>query len=122
METADSDSIMGNDELLSLCFRHILDNSINHSDPGSQIRIKTEAGKEEVICTVSDQGPGFSEGAMKNLFQMFAPGESHVDSNKGLSLYLVKLVIDAHQGKIEVQNNMDKGATVKLTFGRNATT
>ena len=114
-----SHSISGDYELLSLCIMHILENSIHFSDPDSRIRIITESHNQEVICSVSDQGWGFSDDAMKKLFEMFSPGEPHIDSNKGLSLYLVKLIIDAHNGKIEVRNNADVGATVKLTFRRN---
>ena len=50
---------------------------------------------------------------------MFSPGEPHIDQNKGLSLSLVKFILDAHKAKIEVRNNDDKGATVKLTLRRN---
>ena len=114
-----SETITGDPKLLEISLTNILDNSIRYSSDGSYIRIHSEATENEVICEVSDEGSGFSDAALKNLFKMFSPGEQHIDSNKGLSLSLVKLILDAHNGKIDVRNNEDQGATVKLTFRRN---
>ena len=63
-----------------------------------------------------DEGPGFSEEAMKRLFQFFAIGEKHVDESAGLGLALVKLIMDAHDAKIEILNNDPAGAIVRLIF------
>jgi len=105
-------------ELITFSLANILDNSIRHSDPGSTIKIHIESNEKENICRISDQGAGFSEEALENLYKMFSPGEQHIDSNKGLNLSLIKLIMDAHKGEIDVRNNEDKGATVTLIFPR----
>lgn len=108
--------ITGDPELLGVCFVSLLDNSINHSAAGDRILITTEAQENFLVCEVVDEGKGFSDGALNNLFKLFSPGQAHMDSNKGLSLGLVKHIMDAHGGKIELWNNEKKGATVKLSF------
>ena len=117
-EETGPDKIIGDYELLLLSFTSILDNSINHSGNGGRIMIKSEDNEEDIIYCITDEGSGFTEEAFKGLFKMFSPGEPFIDSNKGLSLSLVNLVMDAHEGKIEVSNNEDKGATVKLIFNK----
>lgn len=111
-----SELILGDYELLVLSFMNILENAIKYSGKGGRIRIKTESNNNNVFCEVSDEGTGFSSEALNSLFKLFTPGEAHIDSNKGLSLCLVKLIIEAHGGKIEARNNKTKGATVFLTF------
>ena len=108
--------INGDPNLLGICFVSLLDNSINHSASGDRIQITTEKKEKFLICEITDEGSGFSEDALNNLFKLFSPGEAHIDSNKGLSLSLVKHILDAHGGKIELWNNKNKGATVKLSF------
>lgn len=108
--------IYGEIELIRYCFESILKNAINYSNSGGTITIKINSGKEQTICSFIDQGCGFSSIALKNLYQLFAPGEKHVDENKGLDLALIKLIMDAHKGGIKVSNNEDHGATVTLTF------
>jgi len=53
---------------------------------------------------------------MQHLFHLFAIGERHVDEAAGLGLALVKLIMDAHHGKIEILKNEPAGAIVRLIF------
>ena len=68
------------------------------------------------VCEFIDHGPGFSPVALDNLYKLFWVGDGHVDQNRGLNLALIKLIMDAHDGRIEVMNNQPKGATVRLIF------
>ena len=106
--------IYGEFDLLRMCMTNILINAIKYSDNGGEIFIQTMKNDSEIICEISDQGPGFSQEALQKLFKLFAPGEPHIDENIGLDLALVKMIIDAHDGKIEIVNKKEGGATVKL--------
>jgi signal transduction histidine kinase len=70
----------------------------------------------QTVCSIIDEGRGFSALALENQFQLFATGSEHINGNKGLSLALVKLIMDLHNGQIEVENNPTSGATVRLIF------
>lgn len=72
--------------------------------------------QEKVIVAIEDQGPGFSEKALQNLFKPFSPGEEHVDRNKGLGLSLVKMIADFHHADIRISNLNDHGTKVLLIF------
>jgi two-component system, sensor histidine kinase and response regulator len=108
--------IYGETELIKFCFESILKNAINYSEKKGTITMLINSVDNQTTCSFIDQGSGFSSIALKNLYQLFAPGEKHVDENKGLDLALVKLIMDAHKGEIKVFNNEGHGATVTLTF------
>lgn len=108
--------IPGNIKLIRQCFECILENAIQFSYPNSTITMLADSSKDTVMVEVIDEGSGFSEKAMQTLFGFFAIGEQHVDQNAGLGLALVKLIMDAHRGEIQITNNPGKGATVRLFF------
>ncbi len=109
-------SICGENELIELCFESILKNAISYSPNGGKVTIHIISNSEQTVCTFIDQGSGFSTYALKNLYQLFAPGEQHFEGNKGLDLALVKFIVDAHKGEIKIINNVEQGAIVTLTF------
>ncbi len=108
--------IPGNVKLIRQCFECLLENAIQFSGPNSTITILADSSKDTVMVEVMDEGSGFSEKALSNLYGFFAIGEQHVDQNAGLGLALVKLIMDAHHGEIQVTNNPTEGATVRLFF------
>lgn len=108
--------IYGEKGLIAFCFESILKNAINYSTIKGTITIRIDTDSEQTTCSFIDQGSGFTSQALKNLYQLFAPGEIHVEANKGLDLALVKLIMDAHKGTINISNNEDHGSTVTLIF------
>ena len=56
---------------------------------------------------------------MENLFKAFGRGVEHYDQNVGLSLKAAKMIIDAHNGEIHVNNLPQSGASVKLVLSNN---
>jgi K+-sensing histidine kinase KdpD len=73
---------------------------------------------KHTIIEFIDNGTGFSSMALKNLFRFFGVGDKHIDQHTGLSLALIKLIMDIHHGEIKISNNKTGGATVKLIFLR----
>ena len=108
--------LMGDFDLLKTCFVKILENAIKYSDEQGQIELNVIRNDRSITCEVVDHGKGFSNNAMNKLFELFSSGEEFIDQNLGLGLALVKLIIDAHSGKIEIKNNEQRGASVKLIF------
>ncbi len=103
-------------KLAEFCFDSLLRNALYYSPEGGEILVEIAFSGEQVFCSFIDQGPGFSTNALKNVYSLFAPGEEHTDKNKGLDLVLVKLIMEAHGGEINIKNNEKAGATVSLSF------
>lgn len=109
-------AIPGNRKYIQLCFDYLTDNAVNFSPPDAVVVINVFSDDKFTVCEFTDDGPGFSSDALTNLFKLFWVGDRHNGQNSGLNLALIKLIMDAHHGQIEVCNNQPKGATVRLTF------
>jgi signal transduction histidine kinase len=96
--------------------RNILDNAITFTHQG-QIRVllKKEIldGQNFLIISVKDMGPGIDPEISTKLFTKFA---SKSDIGTGLGLFISKGIIEAHEGKIWAENNLDLGATFSFSI------
>jgi len=64
---------------------------------------------------IIDSGPGFPEIVLKKHFQTFTTVDDMTKQGMGLDLALIKLIIEAHQGTITINNNDSGGATVAVS-------
>jgi two-component system sensor histidine kinase/response regulator len=92
----------------------LLDNSIRYSPQGSTVTVTVQPQAEGIRFRISDQGSGFPQEVLLRKFELFVTGETHVDRNPGMSLALVKFIIETHGGKIDLYNNPDGGAVVEF--------
>jgi len=109
-------SITGDNELINICFHRLFDNSVKYSPDGGEVAIRVLPNEQSTVCEFTDNGNGFPQKVLENPFLPFGHGEKHIDQNTGLNLLLIKLIMDAHHGQIEIFNNQHKGATVRLIF------
>jgi signal transduction histidine kinase len=103
-------------ELMIVAVKEILDNAIKYSDLNSEIALYVFEEKEKLIVEIIDKGQGFPEIVLTNLYKLFVSSSILTEQGKGLDLALVKLIMDAHNGDIDVKNNENSGATVRLSF------
>lgn len=80
---------------------------------GQRSKVK---GQSSVVVSVSDNGPGINEADLKRLFNRFvrlpAPaGGREVRSGVGLGLYISRLIVEAHGGKIWAESKLGQGTT-----------
>lgn len=101
---------------LGNAFSYVLENAIRYTEPGTKVHVLAKEQDGRVICSFRDQGKGFSDYAMEQLFKPFSNTRHHVDSNVGLSLYYAKLVMEAHSGSIGVEKNVPAGSVVTLSL------
>lgn len=109
--------IYGDPTLLQQCFYNILENANHHSSECCVVTDYNSYG--DVSCQISDNGDGFSDIALSNPFKLFAPGQNYINKHAGLGLNLSKLIMEAHNGRIEIGNVKDSGALVSLYFSKN---
>lgn len=107
--------INGDVVLVKKCFNIIIENAIKYTPENGYLLINEGEDHNYIIIQIIDSGPGFSTNALENLFSLFANSETHRDKFIGNGLALAKLIMEAHNGIIEVANN-EKGAIVNLKF------
>lgn len=100
---------------------NLLDNAIKYTPPGSVIEIHTGKLKEsqQVVVSVSDDGPGIPDDQKPHIFDMFYSGANKIaDSRRslGLGLSLCKSIVTAHGGTIRVTNRDPKGTVFTFTL------
>ncbi len=81
-----------------------------------RIRIRTSADPEWVLLSVTDNGPGIPKDVRARLFEPFAT--SGKARGIGLGLPIVKTIMTAHQGTVQVKTATGKGTTFHLRFPR----
>ena len=98
---------------------NIVNNAIKYTPEGSHICISAEKEDRMVCIHIADDGPGISDEAKVHLFDMFyTAGIGKADSRRGLGLglSLCQSIVEAHGGKIFVENNEPHGAVFSFTL------
>ena len=97
---------------------NLLGNAIKYTNQGDRVMVETEAVDNSVLFSVSDHGPGVPEGDIPHLFDIYHRTEEARQSKTkglGLGLFIVKSLVDLHQGQITVESGLGRGA--KFTVG-----
>ncbi|HYC84379.1 MAG TPA: HAMP domain-containing sensor histidine kinase [Chryseosolibacter sp.] len=98
---------------------NLLSNAIKYQSPDRPLRVRIRSyapSPMKTILEVSDNGMGIDlVNQQDNIFKLYKRFHSHV-GGKGLGLYLVKIQVEALGGEIEVDSQVDQGATFRVIF------
>lgn len=105
------------DEECELVIRNVLDNAIKYTPAGGEVHLQASASADWVQVVVRDTGIGIPEAELPRIFDRFYRVDKARDrTGSGLGLALVKAIVDAHRGQIEVKSREGAGATVTVRF------
>ena len=90
------------DELHRLVL-NLLENSVRHTPPGTQIRASTQNGGASAVLIVEDTGPGIPPALEQRVFERFVRGGRDGGRGSGLGLAIVRAVAESHGGTVEMQ-------------------
>lgn len=100
-------------------FMNIISNAVKYTPDGGHVAIATAVSGGFANLRVSDSGIGISKEDQPHIFDRFfrvkGKATRHI-TGSGLGLSLVKEVVEAHQGYIDVQSELDKGTVFTLSF------
>ncbi len=102
---------------ISNIVHNLLDNAEKYSNETPDITISTRNVNNGVELSVKDKGIGMSNEAMKHIFNKFFrvhTGNRHDVKGFGLGLSYVKALVNAHNGTINVDSELDIGSTFTL--------
>lgn len=98
---------------------NIVSNAVKYTPEGGDVHISTSVTGGFVNLTFQDSGIGISKDDLPHIFDRFyrvkGKATRHI-TGSGLGLSLVKEVVEAHQGYIDVRSNPEGGTTFTLSF------
>lgn len=101
---------LGNEVLLQLMLRNLLDNAIRYSPPNSHVTLTLAANG----LSVCDEGPGIAAEHLPRIRERFyrLPGQSQQGSGLGLSI--VERIADLHGLRLDLVNADERGLCVHM--------
>lgn len=104
-------------KLLKEAVRILVDNSVKYTPEGGTIRLNCYLKKKKAVISVEDTGIGISKEDLPQIFTRFYRADrsrTKESGGTGLGLAIAKLIIDNHQGKINVWSELNEGTIFRI--------
>ena len=93
--------ILGNHERIIQALDKLISNALEHSNQGSPITIRLTSGNGQAVLEVINTGDALPENR-EELFEVFFSSKPNRSQNRGLALFVVKLIVESHSGEVSV--------------------
>lgn len=97
---------------------NLLSNAIKFSPPGSTVSVELCQEDDDVVVSITDAGVGIATEDVPELFLPFRRRRPDLAPGVGLGLSVVRRIVNAHQGQIEVESEPGAGATFRVRLPR----
>lgn len=104
-------------EAIASVLINLLSNAMKFSPKEKEVTVKLFRDNVNAVLQVADKGIGISQKEIPKIFERFYQSDNKVSSEtrgSGLGLTLVKNIIEAHKGRIEVESEPGKGSTFSV--------
>ena len=96
---------------------NLITNAHEYSPEGANIEVKAWVSGDEVVVSVSDNGPGIPETQMEHIFERFVRGDAGLTQRvggTGLGLAISKSLVELHGGTIEADSEVGRGSDFRF--------
>lgn len=103
---------------------NLIDNAIKYTEPNGNLLIKLSENYTDAIIEISDTGIGIPEDKIEKVFdRFFRVKEDNTDNIKGvgLGLSIVKMIINEHNGSINIKSQHGAGTTFVINLPKEQT-
>src|SRR5688572_833653 len=117
--TESEQPVRGSQRDLTLLVRNLIDNAVRYSHEGDKVQVEVDSGGDEVTLRVTDTGIGIPSRDISRIFERFYRvdrARSRETGGTGLGLAIVKHVVDNHGGSLEVESELGRGTTFRVTL------
>ncbi len=117
--------IRGDRQYLIQMISNLIENGIKYSGLDQTVRVEISGSKNTASLRVSDTGPGIPPEHLSRLFDRFYRVDTARSQNSdddsaptgsGLGLSIVNWIVEAHNGKINVESKVNEGTTFEVTL------
>jgi len=108
-------TILADPMQLKQVFMNLLLNAVDAMPGGGTITVKTsfEPSSHSIFIDISDTGSGIDASVLSDMFKPFYTTKPR---GTGLGLAISKRLIEDHGGTIQIENNEERGATVRISL------
>jgi PAS domain S-box-containing protein len=106
--------LLGDSDKFDQILTNLLSNAIKYSPKGGEVKVVVDVGEEDLTLRVSDQGIGIPRDVLPRLFEKFERvdnRDTRQAGGTGIGLYLVKHLVEQHEGEIKIESELGKGST-----------
>ena len=107
----DRPHVWGDLGALQQIMSNLIENALKYTTEGT-IDVLIEETETETRITVADEGPGIASDKLDSIFDRFRQADQSLTRGRGgvgLGLYIVKSLVDAHNGTIQVTSEEGRG-------------
>jgi two-component system phosphate regulon sensor histidine kinase PhoR len=118
---ANSDTVFGHPVHFMNMISNLIDNAVKYSkeDIDPVIEVGTYNHHNNIVITVKDNGIGMTKDTVSKIFDKFYrahTGDVHNVKGFGLGLNYTRKMVEAHNGKIDVESSLGQGSQFKITI------
>jgi signal transduction histidine kinase len=100
---------------------NLISNAVKYSPNGGLVEVALSTSGDMAVISVKDEGLGISAADRPRLFEPFRRSKRDSESSipgTGLGLFVARRIVEAHDGRIEVDSAEGKGTTVRVYLPR----
>ena len=112
--------LLADSQRLAQVFANLLSNASKFSQPGAQIRVKVEAGEDNISVEFTDPGIGLGDESLGYIFDLFTQVDTSLERSRGglgIGLTLARRLVEMHGGTLQASSaGLNKGSTFRVTL------
>ena len=98
-------------------FYNLLENAAKYSPKDGIVTVRTYSEAQNYVIEIADEGPGVSEEEKRKIFDQFyrsGQEETRNTHGTGIGLFIVKKMVEFHNGEVHLSDNKPKGSIFKI--------
>lgn len=111
----ETEVVCDHDRILQV-LSNLIGNAAKFTPEGGSIFLSAKMNGTDVLVAVRDTGIGIAPEKQEIIFDRFAQLAKKDRQGLGLGLYISKLIVEAHQGRLWVESALGEGSTFKFTI------
>ena len=110
--------VLGDVSAIERVLGNLVGNALKYSAPEAPVVVRFARREHELVVSVCDRGQGIPPEELPHMFERYYRSQANRERHNGLGLglYISRLIVEAHGGKIWVESEVGQGSTFSFTL------